>query len=67
MTHWEVWDIHFFDNGKKQDKLASLAKPLKFIALELNSILVLFLLLLGLIFAALTVWTILYACMSWGE
>ena len=41
----------------QQEKLASLAKPLKFIALELNSIMVLFPLLLGLIFAALTVWT----------
>lgn len=41
----------------QQNKLASLAKPLRFIALELNSIIGLFPLLLGLIFATLTVWT----------
>jgi len=42
----------------QQEMLTSLAKPLKFIALELNSVMKLFPLLIGLIISALTIWTV---------
>jgi len=42
---------------EQQERLASLAEPIGFIALELGSVIALFPLLLGLIFGALTAWT----------
>jgi hypothetical protein len=42
----------------QQEMLTSLAKPLKFIALELNSVMNLFPLLIGLFISALTIWTV---------
>lgn len=41
----------------QKDKLASIAKPLRFLALELESVIVIFPLLLGLILAGATAWT----------